>query len=145
MGVWLSGGLDSTAVTALAARGTDRPLPTFVAGLAGSGDLRFAREAASILKTDHHEVIVMPERLRQVLPEVIEALESFDPLLVRSSLMHYLAAQEASRWVEGAFSGEGNRRAVRRLCLVEKAFNRGPGSRTFAPARETPPYRPSAS
>ena len=108
MGVWLSGGLDSTAVTALAARGTDRPLPTFVAGLAGSGDLRFAREAASILKTDHHEVIVMPERLRQVLPEVIEALESFDPLLVRSSLMHYLAAQEASRWVEGAFSGEGS-------------------------------------
>ena len=106
-GTWLSGGLDSTTVTALAMKQRGM-LHTFAAGLSESPDLRFARQAAEFLKTRHHEVAVSLPLIRSVLPDVIEALESFDGLLVRSSVVHYLAAREASQWTSHVFSGEGS-------------------------------------
>jgi asparagine synthase (glutamine-hydrolysing) len=45
--------------------------------------------------------------LVEALPDVIYHLESFDPLLVRSSLTNYLVAKRASEYVPSAFSGEG--------------------------------------
>ncbi len=106
MGAWLSGGLDSSAVVALA-----RPhlplLHTFAAGVAGAPDLGYARQAASALGSEHHEVIVTLEEMLAALPDVIYHLESFDALLVRSSVTNYLVAREAARHVGSAFSGEG--------------------------------------
>lgn len=104
---WLSGGLDSSAIVALA-----RPyainLHTFTAGLSGSSDLEYSRQVASQLQSNHHEVIVKFEDLLSILPEVIYYLESFDALLVRSSMMNYLVAQKASDYTDTVFSGEGS-------------------------------------
>lgn len=105
-GSLLSGGLDSTIITALAGRYTEN-LHTFAAGLPGAPDLIFARQAADYLGSTHHERQLTQQEMLDLLPKVIFHLESFDALLVRSSILHYAAAQMASGIVSALFSGEG--------------------------------------
>jgi len=106
MGSWLSGGLDSSTIAALA-RPHVRVLHTFAAGLSGAPDLEHARVVASFIGSHHHEVIVTLDEMLTVLPQVIYHLESFDALLVRSSITNYLVAKAASDYVPAVFSGEG--------------------------------------
>ncbi|MDQ1351311.1 MAG: hypothetical protein QG657_1613 [Acidobacteriota bacterium] len=106
MGSWLSGGLDSSTLAALA-RPHVRILHTFAAGLAGAPDLEFAREVAAFIDSQHHEVVLTLDSMLEVLPKVIYHLESFDALLVRSSITNYMAAKLASDYVAEVFSGEG--------------------------------------
>lgn len=106
MGGWLSGGLDSSAIIALA-RPHVRDLHTFAGGIRGAPDLTHARQVAATLKTRHHEVIVTLDDLLTVLPDVIYHLESFDALLVRSAVTNYLVARYAADHVGSVFSGEG--------------------------------------
>jgi asparagine synthase (glutamine-hydrolysing) len=106
LGVWLSGGLDSSVLAALAAAESGS-VSTFSAGTAGASDLAFAREVASFLGTDHHERLTTVEEMLEVLPRVIYHLESFDAPLVRSSVANYIVAGEASRHVRVVLSGEG--------------------------------------
>jgi asparagine synthase (glutamine-hydrolysing) len=106
LGSWLSGGLDSAALAALACR-CRTPLLTFSAGMAGAPDLAFARKTADHLKTRHFEVVYDLDDMLEVLPRVIYHLESFDAPLVRSSVANYLVAGLAARHVKAAFSGEG--------------------------------------
>lgn len=105
-GACLSGGLDSSVIAALA-RPLTPVLHTFAAGFPGAPDLKYARLAADFIRSTHHEIIVALDDLLRALPEVIFHLESFDALLVRSSLMNYLVACEAGQYVSAAFSGEG--------------------------------------
>ncbi len=106
MGAWLSGGLDSSAIVALARPHLEQ-LHTFAAGLAGAPDLAYARQVARALGTVHHEVIVTLDDMLATLPDVIYHLESFDALLVRSSITNYLVGRRAAEHVASAFSGEG--------------------------------------
>ena len=106
MGAWLSGGLDSSALAALARPHVER-FHTFAAGLPGAPDLEFAREVADFIDSEHHEVVVTFDDLLAVLPEVIYHLESFDARLVRSSLTNYLVARAAAAYVPHVLSGEG--------------------------------------
>ena len=106
VGCWLSGGLDSSAMAALARPHVDR-LHTFAAGLPGAPDLGYAAEVAAFIGSDHHEVVVTFTQMLAVLPAVIYHLESFDALLVRSSITNYLVAKAASDYVPAVFSGEG--------------------------------------
>jgi len=106
MGSWLSGGLDSSAIVALA-RPYVRELHTFAGGIKGAPDLAHARRIADRLKTHHHEVVVTLDDLLAVLPDVIYHLESFDALLVRSAVTNYLVARHAADYVGSVFSGEG--------------------------------------
>ena len=105
-GSWLSGGLDSSALVALASRHACE-LHTFAVGLDGSPDLAYAREMAAYAGARHHELLVTIDDLLRVLPEVIYHLESFDALLVRSSVTNYLVAGLAAEHVGSVFSGEG--------------------------------------
>ncbi len=106
VGAWLSGGLDSSIMAALARRKVDK-LHTFAGGLPDAPDLLYARQMADYIKSDHHEVIVELSEILQVLPDVIYFLESFDALLVRSSILNFLVAKSASHFVPAVFSGEG--------------------------------------
>lgn len=105
-GAWLSGGLDSSAIVALV-RPHVKLLHTFAAGLPGAQDLEHARYMAEFIKSDHHEIIVSMDDMLRALPKVIYHLESFDALLVRSSIINYLAAGAVSDYVGEVFSGEG--------------------------------------
>lgn len=106
VGAWLSGGLDSSALAALA-RQYSRPFHTFTAGMPGAPDVVHAQAVAEFIRSEHHVRIVQTEDLLDVLPDVIYHLESFDAWLVRSSIMNYLVAQLAADYVPAVFSGEG--------------------------------------
>ncbi len=106
VGAWLSGGLDSSTMAALARPYVYR-LHTVAAGVSGAPDLEYAAVVAAFIDADHHEVVVGTDDLLAALPQVIYHLESFDALLVRSSITNYLAAQAASDYVSAVFSGEG--------------------------------------
>jgi asparagine synthase (glutamine-hydrolysing) len=106
VGAWLSGGVDSSVMVALARPHVNK-LPTFAAGMPGAPDLEHARAAADFLQTEHHERVIHPEEIFATLGDVIYALESFDAWLIRSSVMNYLVAQAAAEYVPAAFSGEG--------------------------------------
>jgi len=105
-GSWLSGGLDSSVIAALL-RPLVNKLVTVAAGFEGSPDLKYAKRMAVHLGAEHHERVATFDELLKLLPEVIYNLESFDALLVRSSLTHFLAAQTAADYMGDVFSGEG--------------------------------------
>mgnify|MGYP000905354970 CR=1 FL=1 len=106
MGAWLSGGLDSSVISAILRKNVDE-LHTFSVGFLNAPDLRYARIAADYIRSNHHERIISFENLMETLPKVIYHLESFDPLLVRSSIMNYFVSELASEYVDEVFSGEG--------------------------------------
>ncbi len=105
-GAWLSGGLDSSVLAAMARPYIDT-MHTFAAGFEGAQDLEFARMVARHIGSTHHEMTPTFQEIVDVIPEVIFHLESFDALLVRSSLMNYLVARLAADYVPAVFSGEG--------------------------------------
>lgn len=106
IGSWLSGGLDSSTIAALARPYVDT-LHTFAGGLKDAPDLKFAKQVADHIGSDHHEVIITLESMVNILPDVIYQLESFDALLVRSSIINLSVAYAASEYVSEVFSGEG--------------------------------------
>src|SRR2546427_10734208 len=73
LGVFLSGGLDSTGVAALAARLTGGPLRTFAVGFAekGSNELAYARLAARAVRAEHREVVISGEQFFRALPRLV--------------------------------------------------------------------------
>ncbi|MER7112663.1 asparagine synthase-related protein [Streptomyces sp. NPDC000229] len=120
IGVFLSGGLGSAIVTAVAAEyakrhGRRRPLPTFAVGTPNSPDLLAARVVAAYLGPEHHEVVMTPEDAVAALPRAVRAIEHFDVHLVRSAVPNLLLAEYASRHVRTVLTGERGGRVVRRL------------------------------
>lgn len=106
VGAFLSGGLDSSAIAAIARSRVDR-LHTFSVGLEGSDDLAAARVVAQHLDTDHHELVIRPEQIVAELPEIVAALESFDQDLVRSAVPTWFCARLAADHVKVILTGEG--------------------------------------
>ncbi len=110
VGVLLSGGVDSSIVTAVAARltkGSGRRMPTFAVGLEGSSDLLAARLVAEHTGTEHHELVYTADDAIRLVPRIIAELESFDPSLVHSAVPHHLVAELASQHVKVVLAGEG--------------------------------------
>ncbi len=110
VGVFLSGGLDSTLVAAIAARRLTREgerLKTFAVGTEGSADLLAARAAAEYLGTDHHERVYTAEEALRAVPVSVRTIEHFDPSLVRSAVPNYLLAEMTARHVKVVLTGEG--------------------------------------
>ncbi|MFA5655043.1 MAG: asparagine synthase (glutamine-hydrolyzing) [Desulfomonilia bacterium] len=70
VGVFLSGGIDSSLVTAILARNTDTPVRTFTIGFAEKNydESVWARRISEHLKTDHTEETVTPEHAKEILP-----------------------------------------------------------------------------
>ncbi|WP_227012681.1 asparagine synthase (glutamine-hydrolyzing) [Pseudonocardia sp. EC080610-09] len=110
VGVFLSGGLDSALVAAIAAqeaRARGEQLPTFAVGTADSGDLIAARKVAAHIGSDHHEIIVTAEDIGEALDHAVEVIEHYDPALVRSSVPNLILAREAAKKVKVVLTGEG--------------------------------------
>ena len=110
VGVFLSGGLDSSLVAAIAARWYERRgerLKTFAVGLEDSPDLIAARAVAEYLDTEHHESVYTAEEALGVLAEVVRVIENYDPSLVRSAVPNYILAEFTSRYVKVVLTGEG--------------------------------------
>ncbi|MBF8189964.1 asparagine synthase (glutamine-hydrolyzing) [Nonomuraea sp. K274] len=110
VGVFLSGGLDSSLVAAIAAAdyaAQGRRLKTFAVGTADSPDLLAAREVAEFLGTEHHEAVFDAEEAVFALDEVVASVESFDASLIRSAVPNWFLSELASRHVKAVLTGEG--------------------------------------
>lgn len=110
VGVFLSGGLDSTLVAAIAARwysARGERLQTFAVGAAGAPDLLAARRAAEFLGTLHRERVYTAAEARAAVAPVVRAIEHFDPSLVRSAVPNHLLAEMTAEHVKVVLTGEG--------------------------------------
>ena len=91
VGFLLSGGLDSSLVCAIAAKRSKAPIRTFAIGMVGDAiDLKYARQAADWMGSQHTEVIMTREQVLSSLEEVIRVLGTFDITTIRASMGMYL-------------------------------------------------------
>ena len=106
LGVFLSGGLDSSAVAALAARHLPK-IPTFSIGFTDPSfdESAHARRMALHLNSEHHEDILDLERSASLLPEFVSRLD--EPLGDSSLLPTYLLCRFARKTVTVALGGDG--------------------------------------
>ena len=108
VGVFLSGGLDSSLVAAIMADAAPAgSVHSFAAGTAGSSDLVAARRVAEHLGLRHHELVYDADDVVEALPAVVASIESYEPSLVRSAVPNYLLAQMTARTVKVVLTGEG--------------------------------------
>lgn len=94
IGYLLSGGLDSSLVCAIGQKLSDKPIRTFAIGMESDPiDLKYAKQVADYLGTEHTEVIMTKEDLYDHLKEVIYHLETFDITTIRASMAMYILCQ----------------------------------------------------
>eukprot|EP00963_Diacronema_lutheri_P004639 scaffold348_cov329-Pavlova_lutheri.AAC.56 len=109
VGVFLSGGLDSSLVAAVAKKyNTQEVLHSFSVGLENSPDLQAARDVAEFLGTRHHERIFTIEEGVQKVRDVIYYLETYDPGTIRSGVPMSMLTELTSKHVKVSLSGEGS-------------------------------------
>jgi asparagine synthase (glutamine-hydrolysing) len=106
LGAFLSGGLDSSIIAAIARQHMDE-LHTFSVGVEGSSDVEAARLVARHIDSIHHEYLYTPQEVMAKLPEIIYHLESFDQDLTRSAIPCYFCARLASDYAKVILTGEG--------------------------------------
>ncbi len=106
VGVMLSGGVDSSALTAFAAQESSERVRTFSIGFEEQtfNELDKARAVAKRYDTDHHELVLRPNAI-ELLPGIVEAFD--EPFADNSALPTYLVSQLAASHVKVALSGEG--------------------------------------
>ena len=91
LGFLLSGGLDSSLVCSIAAKKLGKPIRTFAIGMDTDAiDLKYARQTADYLGSEHHEIIINREMVLSSLEEVIRLLGTWDITTIRASMGMYL-------------------------------------------------------
>lgn len=94
VGFLLSGGLDSSLVCAIAARRSKEPIRTFAIGMCGDAiDLKYAKQTADYIGSQHTEVIISAEEVLGALEEVIALLGTYDITTIRASIGMYLVCR----------------------------------------------------
>jgi len=108
LGVFLSGGLDSSAVAALTAKVRGDQIRTFAVGYGEEefSELSFARQVAAHIHSDHHEVRMSREDFFDALPRLI--WHEDEPIVWPSSVSLYFVARLARERVTVVLTGEGS-------------------------------------
>jgi asparagine synthase (glutamine-hydrolysing) len=108
LGMFLSGGIDSAAITAAMSRFADGPIKTFSVAFAEreANELRYARLVAERYRTDHHEVVVSPAQFFAALPKLV--WHEDEPLAHPSSVALYFVSRLAAEHVKVVLTGEGS-------------------------------------
>lgn len=108
LGVFLSGGLDSSTVVAVMSSLMDEPVKTITASFEEGGsfdEAKYARIVAEHFETDHHEV-VLKSRDIGILPEIIWHFD--EPVLDASAIPEYMIAEKAKKYLTVVLVGEGS-------------------------------------
>lgn len=113
VGCLLSGGVDSSIIASILAKiykESNQKIKTFSIGFPDSTDIKYAREVAAFIGSDHHEYIIDYETAIKAIPDVIYAIETYDITTIRASTPMYLLC----KWIKEnfsetvIFSGEGS-------------------------------------
>ena len=107
IGMFLSGGIDSSAIAALMSTMVDEPIKTFSVAFAerDANELEYARLVAKEFRTDHHEIVVSAEEYFNALPRLI--WHEDEPLAHPASVPLYFVSMLAARHVKVVLTGEG--------------------------------------
>jgi len=108
LGMFLSGGIDSSAIAAVMSRMVNEPIKTFSVAFKEreANELEYARVVANAFKTNHHEIVVSPEDFFAALPKLV--WHEDEPLAHPSSVALYFVSLLASQHVKVVLTGEGS-------------------------------------
>lgn len=108
LGMFLSGGIDSSAIAAAMATMVDEPIKTFSVAFSEreANELEYARLVADKFKTDHHEITVTPQEFFDVLPKLI--WHEDEPLGFQACVPLYFVSKLAQNHVKVVLTGEGS-------------------------------------
>ena len=108
LGMFLSGGIDSSAIAAVMSGMVAEPIKTFSVAFAEreANELEYARLVARAFKTNHHEVVVSPEEFFAALPKLV--WHEDEPIAHPSSVALFFVSQLASQHVKVVLTGEGS-------------------------------------
>ena len=108
LGMFLSGGLDSSAIAALMARMIDRPLQTFSVAFRNRAfsELEYARQVSRAIGADAYEVVIDEQEYFGALPRLI--WHEDEPIAHTSSVPLYFVSKLASEHVKVVLTGEGS-------------------------------------
>ena len=108
LGMFLSGGIDSSAIAAVMSGMVREPIKTFSVAFAEreANELEYARLVAKKFKTAHHEIVVTPEQFFATLPQMV--WHEDEPLAHPSSVALYFVSRLASEHVKVVLTGEGS-------------------------------------
>jgi len=107
LGLFLSGGIDSTALAALMAPMVREPIRTFSVGVSDpdANELAYARLAAQSVGAEHREVVVSPTEFFEALPLLV--WHEDEPIAFSSSVPLYFVSRLAAQHVKVVLTGEG--------------------------------------
>ena len=110
IGCLLSGGLDSSLISALVAKYIGNNLDTFSIGMPGSVDLYYANQVAKFISSNHHHVEISEQDFLESIDKVIYNIESYDITTVRASVGNYLISKYISENTDCKviFNGDGS-------------------------------------
>ena len=108
LGMFLSGGIDSSAIAAVMSGMVSEPIKTFSVAFAEreANELEYARLVAEAYKTNHHEIVVSAEQFFEALPRLV--WHEDEPLAHPSSVALYFVSYLASQHVKVVLTGEGS-------------------------------------
>jgi asparagine synthase (glutamine-hydrolysing) len=108
LGMFLSGGIDSSAIAAVMSQLVKDRIKTFSVAFAEreANELDFARTVAQAYKTDHHEIVVSPEEFFGALPGLV--YQEDEPIAHPSSVPLYFVSALARQHVKVVLTGEGS-------------------------------------
>ena len=91
LGFLLSGGLDSSLVCAVSAKILKKPIRTFAVGMSTDAiDLKYAKQVADHIGSEHTEIYITREDVLAALPTVVSILGTYDITTIRASIGMYL-------------------------------------------------------
>jgi asparagine synthase (glutamine-hydrolysing) len=108
LGMFLSGGIDSSAIAAMMSTLVHEPIKTFSVAFneRDANELEYARLVANKFNTDHHEITITPEQFFEALPKLV--WHEDEPLGFIASVPLYFVSKLAQNHVKVVLTGEGS-------------------------------------
>jgi len=137
LGMFLSGGIDSSAIAAMMSRMASDPIKTFSVGFREreANELEYSRLVSQKFGTDHHEVIITPTQFFEELPNLV--WHEDEPIGFIASVPLYFVSKLAQKHVKVVLTGEGADEMMAGYGRYEKTLrllNYGEKYESFAPS-----------
>jgi asparagine synthase (glutamine-hydrolysing) len=125
---FLSGGVDSSIITALAAQESNRPLRTFTVGFPGENrdERKFARAVAQRYGTEHHEVVVTENEAAALVPDGVHAMDQPSADALNTFVVSHAVSATGTKVVMSGLAGDelfGGYRSFRLLPFADRWAN----------------------